>query len=110
MLVRMAHRGACGCEANTGDGAGILVALPHDFYKEVYLIYLYIYISIHLYIYLTTCIRYICVNTNQFRPQNDTYLFLVNLYFVKIYNWSIFFVGLQVNIILGNLNYNFFTY
>ncbi|GAB4858435.1 glutamate synthase [NADH] [Ancistrocladus abbreviatus] len=35
MLVRMSHRGACGCEANTGDGAGILVALPHDFFKEV---------------------------------------------------------------------------
>ncbi|KAL2921877.1 Glutamate synthase 1 [NADH] chloroplastic [Bienertia sinuspersici] len=35
MLVRMAHRGACGCEANTGDGAGILVGLPHDFYTEV---------------------------------------------------------------------------
>ena len=35
MLVRMTHRGACGCETNTGDGAGILVALPHDFYKEV---------------------------------------------------------------------------
>ncbi|KAH9677181.1 NADH-dependent glutamate synthase 1 [Citrus sinensis] len=34
MLVRMAHRGACGCETNTGDGAGILVALPHDFFKE----------------------------------------------------------------------------
>ncbi|KAH7854688.1 hypothetical protein Vadar_016798 [Vaccinium darrowii] len=34
MLVRMAHRGACGCETNTGDGAGILVALPHEFYKE----------------------------------------------------------------------------
>lgn len=24
MLVRMTHRGACGCEPNTGDGAGIL--------------------------------------------------------------------------------------
>ncbi|XP_061953656.1 glutamate synthase 1 [NADH], chloroplastic isoform X1 [Populus nigra] len=35
MLVRMTHRGACGCETNTGDGAGILVALPHDFYKQV---------------------------------------------------------------------------
>lgn len=22
MLVRMSHRGACGCEVNTGDGAG----------------------------------------------------------------------------------------
>ncbi|KAI3846660.1 hypothetical protein MKW92_019453 [Papaver armeniacum] len=35
MLVRMTHRGACGCEQNTGDGAGILVALPHDFFIEV---------------------------------------------------------------------------
>lgn len=35
MLNRMAHRGACGCEVNTGDGAGILVAIPHDFFKEV---------------------------------------------------------------------------
>ncbi|XP_038987133.1 glutamate synthase 1 [NADH], chloroplastic-like [Phoenix dactylifera] len=35
MLERMAHRGACGAETNTGDGAGILVALPHDFFKEV---------------------------------------------------------------------------
>ncbi|KAJ8452700.1 hypothetical protein Cgig2_005036 [Carnegiea gigantea] len=35
MLVRMSHRGACGCEVNTGDGAGILVGLPHDFFKEV---------------------------------------------------------------------------
>ncbi|XP_073007350.1 glutamate synthase 1 [NADH], chloroplastic isoform X1 [Typha latifolia] len=35
MLERMAHRGACGCEKNTGDGAGILVALPHDFFAEV---------------------------------------------------------------------------
>ena len=40
MLVRMTHRGACGCEANTGDGAGILVALPHQFYKEVLLLLL----------------------------------------------------------------------
>ncbi|KAL1822269.1 hypothetical protein ACET3Z_009047 [Daucus carota] len=35
MLIRMTHRGACGCEENTGDGAGILVDLPHEFYKEV---------------------------------------------------------------------------
>lgn len=34
MLVRMSHRGACGCETNTGDGAGILVALPHEFLTE----------------------------------------------------------------------------
>ena len=36
MLVRMTHRGACGCEPNTGDGAGIMVGLPHQFYKEVF--------------------------------------------------------------------------
>ncbi|MEW5317426.1 MAG: hypothetical protein WDW38_008722 [Sanguina aurantia] len=31
MLERMAHRGGCGCEENTGDGAGVLLALPHAF-------------------------------------------------------------------------------
>ena len=35
MLTRMDHRGACGCEANTGDGAGILTALPHAFFQKV---------------------------------------------------------------------------
>lgn len=35
MLTRMEHRGACGCEENTGDGAGILIQKPHTFYKEV---------------------------------------------------------------------------
>ena len=37
MMVSMTHRGACGCgcEANTGDGARIMVPLPHQFYKEV---------------------------------------------------------------------------
>eukprot|EP00798_Chlamydomonas_sp_ICE-L_P026060 gene26060-11762_t len=35
MLVRMTHRGACGCEANTGDGAGILVAMPDEFLATV---------------------------------------------------------------------------
>ena len=29
MLCHMDHRGACGCEPNTGDGAGILTAMPH---------------------------------------------------------------------------------
>ncbi len=32
---RMDHRGGCGFEANTGDGAGILMALPHSFFKLV---------------------------------------------------------------------------
>jgi glutamate synthase (NADPH/NADH) large chain len=32
---RMDHRGGCGFEANTGDGAGILMALPHSFFRKV---------------------------------------------------------------------------
>ena len=35
VLRNMDHRGACGCEANTGDGAGILTALPHEFLRKV---------------------------------------------------------------------------
>ena len=36
MLANMHHRGASGFEENTGDGAGILVQLPHEFlHKEV---------------------------------------------------------------------------
>ena len=33
-LVHMSHRGACGCEANTGDGAGILMQMPHVFFQQ----------------------------------------------------------------------------
>ncbi|HXT11625.1 MAG TPA: glutamate synthase large subunit [Candidatus Angelobacter sp.] len=33
ILVNLDHRGACGCEANTGDGAGILMQMPHEFFK-----------------------------------------------------------------------------
>lgn len=32
---RMDHRGGCGFEANTGDGAGILMALPHSFFNKI---------------------------------------------------------------------------
>ena len=35
ILRHMDHRGACGCEENTGDGAGMLTALPTDFLKRV---------------------------------------------------------------------------
>ncbi len=35
ILRAMDHRGACGCEANTGDGAGILVGTPTAFFKRV---------------------------------------------------------------------------
>jgi glutamate synthase (NADPH/NADH) large chain len=33
MLENMEHRGACGCDENTGDGAGILTQIPHDFFS-----------------------------------------------------------------------------
>src|SRR5882762_2469038 len=35
ILLNLDHRGACGCEANTGDGAGILIQTPHEFLKLV---------------------------------------------------------------------------
>ncbi len=35
VLRRMVHRGGCGCETNTGDGAGILTGLPHAFLTRV---------------------------------------------------------------------------
>ncbi len=34
MLMRMEHRGACGCEPNSGDGAGILIQTPHTFFDK----------------------------------------------------------------------------
>ena len=33
VLENMEHRGACGCENNTGDGAGIATQIPHEFFK-----------------------------------------------------------------------------
>jgi glutamate synthase (NADPH/NADH) large chain len=35
ILRRMVHRGACGCETNTGDGAGIMTSLPYAFLTRV---------------------------------------------------------------------------
>ena len=35
VLVNLEHRGACGCEANTGDGAGILLQMPDAFLRTV---------------------------------------------------------------------------
>jgi glutamate synthase (ferredoxin) len=34
VLQNLDHRGACGCEENTGDGAGILLQVPHGFLRE----------------------------------------------------------------------------
>ncbi|CAB3410195.1 unnamed protein product [Caenorhabditis bovis] len=35
MLERMAHRGACGCDNDSGDGAGVLTAIPDAFYRKL---------------------------------------------------------------------------
>ncbi len=35
MLQRMEHRGGCGCEPTTGDGAGILTGMPDAFCRKV---------------------------------------------------------------------------
>ncbi|MCH7726664.1 MAG: glutamate synthase subunit alpha, partial [Planctomycetes bacterium] len=35
VLKNMEHRGACGCESNSGDGAGIMTALPYEFCAKV---------------------------------------------------------------------------
>jgi glutamate synthase (ferredoxin) len=34
ILINLRHRGACGCETNTGDGAGILLQMPHRFMQQ----------------------------------------------------------------------------
>lgn len=34
ILVKLEHRGGAGAEKNTGDGAGILIQLPHKFFKK----------------------------------------------------------------------------
>jgi glutamate synthase domain-containing protein 2/glutamate synthase domain-containing protein 1/glutamate synthase domain-containing protein 3 len=33
ILVNLTHRGACGCDPLTGDGAGILTQMPHEFFQ-----------------------------------------------------------------------------
>jgi len=35
VLTNLDHRGAAGSEPNTGDGAGILIQMPHKFFAEV---------------------------------------------------------------------------
>ncbi|XP_006825438.1 ferredoxin-dependent glutamate synthase 1-like [Saccoglossus kowalevskii] len=34
MLERMQHRGACGCDNDTGDGAGVITGIPHGLYSK----------------------------------------------------------------------------
>ena len=31
VLINLTHRGAAGCDPETGDGAGILIQIPHEF-------------------------------------------------------------------------------
>src|SRR6202049_593253 len=34
ILINLTHRGACGCDPQTGDGAGILIQIPHKFFAR----------------------------------------------------------------------------
>ncbi len=34
VLLNLTHRGACGCDPKTGDGAGILLQIPHEFFVK----------------------------------------------------------------------------
>ncbi|MGD0955272.1 MAG: glutamate synthase large subunit [Candidatus Acidiferrales bacterium] len=34
VLINLTHRGACGCDPETGDGAGILIQIPHSFFAR----------------------------------------------------------------------------
>jgi glutamate synthase (NADPH/NADH) large chain len=34
ILINLTHRGACGCDPQTGDGAGILIQIPHSFFER----------------------------------------------------------------------------
>ena len=34
ILINLTHRGACGCDPETGDGAGILIQIPHEFFVK----------------------------------------------------------------------------
>ncbi|MBM3264464.1 MAG: glutamate synthase subunit alpha, partial [candidate division Zixibacteria bacterium] len=34
VLINLEHRGACGCDPETGDGAGLLFQMPHEFFAR----------------------------------------------------------------------------
>src|SRR5713101_7062117 len=34
VLISLTHRGACGCDPETGDGAGVLIQIPHKFFTR----------------------------------------------------------------------------
>ncbi|MFH1996304.1 MAG: hypothetical protein ABIJ27_04810, partial [Candidatus Omnitrophota bacterium] len=35
VLRRLSHRGSTGSDSETGDGAGILIQMPHEFFTKV---------------------------------------------------------------------------
>ena len=35
VLNNLEHRGACGCDPLTGDGAGLLIQVPHEFFQKI---------------------------------------------------------------------------
>jgi len=34
VLINLTHRGACGCDPETGDGGGVLIQIPHKFFAR----------------------------------------------------------------------------
>jgi len=34
ILINLTHRGACGCDPDTGDGAGLTIQIPHAFFAK----------------------------------------------------------------------------
>src|SRR6266571_8834615 len=34
VLINLTHRGACGCDPETGDGAGVTIQIPHKFFAR----------------------------------------------------------------------------
>jgi glutamate synthase (NADPH) large chain len=34
VLINLTHRGACGCDPETGDGAGVIIQIPHKFFAR----------------------------------------------------------------------------
>jgi glutamate synthase domain-containing protein 2/glutamate synthase domain-containing protein 1/glutamate synthase domain-containing protein 3 len=34
ILINLTHRGACGCDPETGDGAGVLIQIPHELFSR----------------------------------------------------------------------------
>ena len=35
ICTKLDHRGGCGCDLKTGDGAGMLMQMPHQFFATV---------------------------------------------------------------------------